>query len=372
MMKSLKLFFILFLCLTISSVVGQNLYTYVSDAGNFNNGPWQIVQFDQNGENPIVYIDDQLGWPQDIVFLETQDMVLISNLTTGRITKYNSTTGDYIEDFATVTGGPTRMKIGDDGLLYVIQWSGTVNKVLRYNLNGTFVDEFTNVGVGQSIGIAWDDSGNLYISSFAGGSVRKFDNSGDDMGLFINTNLSGPTNIEIKDGVMYVLDWNAGKCVRFDAATGDFIDDFVTTLTNPEGLTFLPNGNLLIGDNGTNSVRMFDSNGNDMGDYTTGGNMLTPNAVVLRDEIFLSVKDVKLNTIFVIPTIGNYFTINPMIASEYKTLDIYNVAGILVDTLVPGQSAIWNAQLQAEGLYFMVATTRSGKKVTQKIIVSNK
>ncbi len=371
-MKSLKLFVIFFLSLITSSITGQNLYTYVSDAGNFNNGPWQIVQFDQNGENPIVYIDEQLGWPQDIVFLETQDVVLISNLTTNRITKYHSTTGDYIEDFATVAGGPTRMKIGDDGLLYVIQWSGTVNKILRYELNGTFVDEFTDVGVNQSIGIAWDDSGNLYISSFTGGSVRKFDSSGNDMGLFINSDLSGPTNVEIKDGVIYVLDWNAGKCVRFDAGTGDFIDDFITTLTNPEGLTFLPNGDLLIGDNGTNSVRRFDSNGNDMGDYTSGGNMLTPNAVVLRDELFLSVNDVALNTAFVIPTIGDYFTINPVIASEYKTLYVYNVSGVLVETLVTDQTAIWNAQYQPEGLYFMVATTHSGKKATQKIIVSNK
>ncbi len=68
-MKSLKLLFILFLSLIAFSMIGQNLYTYVSDAGNFNSGPWKIVQFDQNGENPVDYINDQLGWPQDIVFI---------------------------------------------------------------------------------------------------------------------------------------------------------------------------------------------------------------------------------------------------------------------------------------------------------------
>jgi len=51
-------------------------------------------------------------------------VVLISNLNTGRITKYNSSTGEYIGDFATGIAGPTRMKIGADSLLYVLQWSG--------------------------------------------------------------------------------------------------------------------------------------------------------------------------------------------------------------------------------------------------------
>lgn len=370
-MKTLKLLFIFCLSIVTSSMVGQDLYTYVSDAGNFTSGPWQIVQFDQNGENPLVYIDEELGWPQDIVFLETQDVVLVSNLNTGRITKYNSTTGDYIEDFATVAGGPTRMKIGDDGLLYVIQWSNTVNKVLRYQLNGILVDEYTDVGVIQSIGVDWDDSGNLYVSSFAGGSVRKFDASGNDMGLFIDTNLSGPTNLEIKDGIMYVLDWNAGKCVRFNADTGAFMDDFITTLTNPEGIAFLPNGNLLIGDNGTNSVREFDSNGNDLGDYTNGGNMLTPNAVVLRDAVFLSVPNESLNTVFVAPVMGNTFRINPALASDYKTLEIYNMNGTLIDSLDPSQIAVWSSLNHADGLYFIVATTHTGKKGTQKIVVKN-
>ena len=37
----------------------------------------------------------------------------------------NLTMGVYIEDFATGIGGPTRMKIGADSLLYVLQWGET-------------------------------------------------------------------------------------------------------------------------------------------------------------------------------------------------------------------------------------------------------
>jgi len=371
-MKTLKQLFFICLLITVGiPVAAQEFYIYVSDAANFNSGDFKIVQFDPNGENPIDYIVDELAWPQDIIFLENEDRVLVSNLGSGRITKHNSRTGAYIEDFATVAGGPTRMKVGADDLLYVLQWSNTVNKILRYQLDGTFVDEFTSTGVQQSIGIDWDDSGDLFVSSFGGAIIQEFDENGMDAGTFIDSNLSGPTNLEIKDGLVYVLDWNTGKCVRFDASTGEFIDDFITTLQNPEGLAFLPNGHLLIGDNGTNSVREFDADGNDLGEYTSGGNLLTPNAVVLRDAVFLSVNELSLDSVFVTPTLGNYFVVNPKIASPYQSIEIYNVLGTIVDKWNLSERTHWNAQDHAEGIYFLVATTPNGQKASQKIVIKH-
>src|SRR3990170_1225071 len=101
----------------------QEMSIYISDAGNFNLPPWQILKFDANGENGEVFIDDHLDWPQDIVFLEDQNVVLISNLKSGQILRFNARTGDYIDVFAGSIGGPTRMKIGVDSLLYVLQWA---------------------------------------------------------------------------------------------------------------------------------------------------------------------------------------------------------------------------------------------------------
>ena len=203
-MRDFLLHVISFLLLTLN-LVGQTTEIYVSDAGNFNNPPWQILKFDENGENPEVFIDSNLAWPQDIIFLDDQGLVLISNLNTNQITKYNLASGGYLGNFAAGISGPTRMKIGDDSLLYVLQWSGD-GKVRRYQLNGTFVDDFTSVGVSQSIGVDWDSTGNLYVSSFNGNNVRKFDSNGNDMGLFINSNLQGPTNIWFDDnGDLLVL-----------------------------------------------------------------------------------------------------------------------------------------------------------------------
>jgi hypothetical protein len=96
-MKKLLLLLISLTLVISSNIFSQNLEIYISDAGYFSSPPWKILKFDENGENPEVFINDQLAWPQDILFLENQQVVLISNLNTGRITKHNSTTGAYIE-----------------------------------------------------------------------------------------------------------------------------------------------------------------------------------------------------------------------------------------------------------------------------------
>jgi len=273
-----------FVIIFYSNAISQTTEIYVSDAGNFSSPPWKILKFDANGENPEIFIDTVLAWPQDILFLEDQQLVLISNLNTGRITKYNSTTGDFIGDFATGIGGPTRMKIGTDSLLHVLQWAGN-GKVKRYQLDGTFVDDFTSVGVSQSIGIDWDNDGNLYVSSYSAHTVRKFDPDGNDLGLFINSNLAGPTNIWFDNsGDLLVIDYNSTAVKRFNS-NGAFVSNFINGLGQAEGVDFFPNGNILIGNGATHSVKLFDSNGNYIEDFIPNGSggLITPNAVVIRE-----------------------------------------------------------------------------------------
>lgn len=255
---------------------------YVSDAGNFTNPPWQILIYDENGKNPRVFADEKVSWPQDIIIIEDQEVVLVSNLNSGAITKYDVNTGDFISNFASGIGGPTRMKIGPDGLLYVLQWSGN-GQVKRYKLDGSFVDDFTDLGVTQSIGLDWDTNGNLYVSSFSGASVRKFNGSGKDQGLFISSGLSGPTDIWFVGGNLMVNDWSGGAIRKFDN-NGSFVENITNGLSQVEGIATFDNGNFIVGNGGDATVKMYSPSGSFIKDLilSESGGLIKPNALTLR------------------------------------------------------------------------------------------
>lgn len=268
----------------IDSTPQKGTFIYVSDAVGFDTGPWNIYRYDEDGKNPIVFTDAGLAWPQDILFLEDENQVLISNLNSGRINRHNANTGALIGSFATGINGPTRIKIGPDDLLYVLQWSGN-GRVLRYQLDGTFVDEFTSQGVSHSIGLDWDANNNLYVSSFDEATIRKFDPNGNDLGLFITSNLQGPTNIWFDAaGNLIVLDWTGGKVEQFNA-DGNHLKTFISSgLNQPEGVDFFPNGNFLIGSGGTKEVKLYSPAGSLIETLITAGSggLVRPNAVRIR------------------------------------------------------------------------------------------
>lgn len=268
----------------IDSTPQKGTFIYVSDAVGFDTGPWNIYRYDEDGQNPIVFIDSGLAWPQDILFLEDENQVLISNLNSGEINRHNANTGALIGSFATGINGPTRIKIGPDNLLYVLQWAGN-GRVLRYQLDGTFVDEFTSVRVSQSIGLDWDDNNNLYVSSFDGATVRKFDPDGQDLGLFVTSNLQGPTNIWFDEaGNLMVLDWSGDSVEQFDA-NGHHVKTLISSgLDQVEGVDFFPNGNFLIGSGGTKEVKLYSPSGSLIETVVSAGSggLVRPNAVRIR------------------------------------------------------------------------------------------
>ncbi len=372
-MKTKQLLYVLFISLFTNILIAQEeVAIYVSDAGNFNNPPWQILKFDENGDNPEVFIDDNIEWPQDIIFLENDGIVLISSLNSGLITTHNSTTGDFIENFASGIGGPTRMKIGDDNLLYVLQWQGN-GTVFRYELDGTFVDEFTDVGVPQSIGIDWDSEGNLYVASFTGDSVEKFDSDGNFIETFIDSNLLGPTNIWFEDnGDLIVIDYNGGAVKRFDSE-GNYLGDFITGINFAEGFDFLPNGDILIGDGNNSAVNQYSSDGTFIGTFieSGAGNLLTPNAIVRRVFEPLSVENVAIENIEITPTLGSVFTVhNTENISQIKNIEIYNLLGQHITSIKEiSTTTIWDAKGHSNGVYFMEIVTNNDTKKVQKLIV---
>ncbi|MGB3078725.1 MAG: T9SS type A sorting domain-containing protein [Saprospiraceae bacterium] len=363
--------------LTVISMVtlnAQNMHMYISDAGNFNQPPWQILKFDANGENGEVFISSHLAWPQDILFLEKDNIVLISNLNSGQILRFNATSGAYVNIFANAIGGPTRMEIGPDSLLYVLQWSGN-GKVRRYHLDGTFVDEFTSVGVTTSIGLDWDTSGNLYVSSYNGKFVQKFSPSGTDLGKFISTNLAGPTNIWFDhNGDLLVNDYNAGAVKRFDS-NGVFKSVFISDVPQCEGVDFLPDGSTIIGIGGTAAVSVFNSSGSLTNTIVPSGSLglITPNAVVLRHDPSTTAIDnppsyKEMN--IVTPSIGVFFQFaSSDLMPSGSIADVCTTSGVMMKKIMASDSAFWDASDLPDGMYVITLTLRDKTIARQKIMV---
>jgi hypothetical protein len=370
-MKTLKLLFV-FSLLIGPLLHAQDYLVYVTSGS----GPASSVKtFDSNGSFISDFVAPGAGgvnWPQDIIFLETMDKAIVSGLNNDAIGSYDKITGAYINDFAGVPLGPTRMKIGPDGFIYVLQWNGN-GKVLRYQTDGTFIDEFTSIGITGAIGMDWDNTGNLYVSSYSSGTVRKFDSSGADSGIFIS-GLQGPTNCWFDpngSGDMLVCNWNGNNIKRYDS-NGNFLSDFVASITQPEGVAYLPNGNLLVGSGGAiDDILEFEANGTPVGVFASGNGLANPNSIVLRDAT-LSISENEPNTFFVTPTTGTVFNFNTSVTNEYKFLDVYDNRGRNLETIMLSDfNNIWDGSKYSDGLYYLAAY-KNNKRAIQKIIISKK
>jgi WD40 repeat protein len=343
-----------------------------------NRGNNAISRYDEAGTYLGDFISSGSGGlsePEDILF-HADGTVLVTGFNNTSIKRYNGLTGAYMGEFSSgyTLDGPSKMSIGPDSLIYVTQWGAVQNKVVRFDLLGNFVDEFTSIGAPKGLGHTWDANKNFYISLFGAtggaGTVHKFDSSGNDSGIFINSVvLDGPTNIWFgANGDMLVEDWNAGKILRFDS-TGQYVNVFVSGLTNPEGIAFLPNGNMLVCDWGVDAVHLIDSNGNLLG-YFCSGSLIDPNCVKVRPSATTAVNEVKKIATFTSPTMGKEFTIFlPTDIGTNASIKIINLNGKLIERIQPAQRTKWNAGHLPPGMY-IVNITSNGHDFFEKIIVN--
>lgn len=318
-----------------------------------------------------------LSSPQDIV-LHPDGFLLVTGSNNTQIKKYDLETGEYLGDWSDASfalGNPSKMSIGPDNLLYVTQWGQTsaTAKIVRFDLNGNYLGPFTPIAP-TGLGHVWDDQDNFYLAVFGVntnvGDIRKYDTNGAFVETFIDSSiLENPTYIWWGDnGEMFVQDFTQGKVLRYDN-DGNYIEDFITGLLNPEGYTFLPNGNLIIAERTGNQIREFDSTGNLLGRWDNGGVLTSPNFVKALDLSILNVTDHSIGSVLVTPSIGTSFMVNSVVALGISTLEIFSISGKLMQSIDLTETTEWHAKGLSEGFYLAVATTENGQKITQKIVV---
>ncbi|NNF01053.1 MAG: hypothetical protein HKN22_00065 [Bacteroidia bacterium] len=380
-----SLYSLLFAILIISpnALFAQTTYEILVSSRGTNS----VKQYDINGNYLSDFVSNGSGGlatTEDILF-HPDGTVLVSGFNNTTIKQYNGISGAYIGDFTTgyALSNPSKMSIGWDSLLYVTQWGATQNNVVRFDLQGNFVDEFTSNGAPNGIGHTWDSENNFYIALFGqsgNGTVHKYDTAGNSLGTFINSSvLQGPTDIWFdKNGDMLVEDWSSGTVLRYDSA-GQFIGIFLSGMTNPEGITILPNGDMLIGDWGQDAVHRFDSLGGYIGYFTAGNGLTDPNNIAMREQQGVSVNEITSSTIdfiaFASPGTNSCIVRFELAKEEQIEIDVRDQKGSLILELASqwyskgGQKINFQFPKDLRAGYYIISLKTSSSVSSKKILI---
>jgi len=109
--------------------------------------------------------------------------------------------------------------------------------------------------------------GNLYVSGINNTTIKKYDGqSGEFLGDFTSGyTLDRPTKMNYgPDGRLYVSQWGTvqNAVVRFDTATGEFIDEIISSLNQGMDQAWDSQGNLYVTSFELRLVNKYDANGN--------------------------------------------------------------------------------------------------------------
>jgi DNA-binding beta-propeller fold protein YncE len=161
-----------------------------------------------------------------------------------------------------------------------------------FNTNAVYrYDEATGAPVGSGVFIAAGSGLNLphgilrmadgsYIVASAGNdSILRYSSTGSSLGPFIANGVNGVPALTLDypvdfalggDGLLYVTSQLNDRVVRFNAATGAFVDVFISggALSGPSGLAFGANGDLyVVGRFSNNVIRYDDASGSVVGAF---------------------------------------------------------------------------------------------------------
>jgi len=194
----------------------------------------------------------------DILFNPAGDL-LVLDLSQRDIKRYSRESGAFLGKFADVPlSSPKYMEYGPDGQIYLVGNGAGDNRIVRINAQtGENMGDFIAAGDGGlsgGQGLVFHDDGYLYVSEGINARVLRYD---AQSGLFDrefvtsddNGGLNNPHSLRFgPDGHLYVASRGSNAVKRYDGSSGAYIDDFIPagsggpqgtgSIEQPAGLLF--------------------------------------------------------------------------------------------------------------------------------------
>jgi sugar lactone lactonase YvrE len=208
------------------------------------------------------------------------DILSVTNLGNGTVTKYDAATGTYQSTFNSASAA--YIAFDGSGNQYVTDYGG--DKVHKYDAAGQLISTNSDAYIYKPLGIAFDSSGNYWVANGQGLRKNVFDpplgyiNQYDSSGTYVSEiNLGGTGPFPIAEGLaiknngdLYISLYNVNKVVKYSSGS---LSEFISSgLSAPGGLAFDSAGYLYVANSGANSIIKYDSSGTAVQTITTNLN----------------------------------------------------------------------------------------------------
>ncbi|MGE4284616.1 MAG: S-layer homology domain-containing protein [Clostridia bacterium] len=191
---------------------------------------------------------------------------------------------------STEYSGAIDVEMGDDGKLYVTEYSG--GNILKIDPDGQNKAVFKS-GLSQPIGMAFDGSGNLYVAEHNGHTVGKIDPDGNYT-LIKDTGWGYLTGLVLdSSGKIFTVDYSSGKIYKMDSDGGNFTD-FATGFASYSliGLAIDENDNLYVSDRSNGKIIRIEPDGT-VSDFYVG--LSYPNWITLGEDGYFYISNGNRN-----------------------------------------------------------------------------
>lgn len=144
------------------------------------------------------------------------------------------------------------------------------DSIKRYDWRtGTYLGDFVSTGAGgleYPTAIGFGPDGNLYVGSGPNSQILRFNGAtGEFIDEFVDSAQfqGGPSDLRFVGDRLYVSQWNNsrpfnGGVLVYDAFTGDFIEELVDDISRSNAFGFDDRGDLFVSEFSTSSVHVYD------------------------------------------------------------------------------------------------------------------